>query len=45
MEEKQLSPDSKKKNKTAGSGFIFYAVFVFAALAAGLIVIIMRSHS
>lgn len=45
MEDRQASPESSKKKKPAGSGFIFYALFVFAALAAGLIVIVIRSQS
>jgi len=45
MENRQSPPNPEKKKKSAGSGFVFYALFVFAALAAGLIVILMRSQS
>ena len=36
------SPDQKKK-KSGGQGFVIYALFVFTALAVGLIVILMRT--
>ena len=36
------SPERKKK-KSGGGGFVIYAIFVFTALAVGLVVILMRS--
>lgn len=45
MKNRVSPPDHEKKKKPANSGFVFYALFVFAALAAGLIVILMRSNS
>jgi len=45
MDGRQSVPDHEKKKKRNGSGFIFYAIFVFTALGAGLIVILMRSQS
>ena len=40
--ENDTSPDRKKK-KPGGQGFVIYALFVFTALAVGLVVILMRS--
>ncbi len=40
--ENEESPEQKKK-KPGGQGFVIYAIFVFAALAVGLVVILMRS--
>jgi hypothetical protein len=40
--ENEESPNQKKK-KTGGQGFVIYAIFVFTALAVGLVVILMRS--
>jgi hypothetical protein len=45
MEEKPSPKAQKEKKKPGGSGFVFYAVFVFGALAAGLVIILMRSNS
>jgi hypothetical protein len=36
-------PPERKKKKSGGGGFVFYALFVFTALAVGLVVILMRS--
>lgn len=33
----------RKKKKSGGQGFVIYAIFVFTALAVGLVVILMRS--
>jgi hypothetical protein len=33
----------RKKKKPGGGGFVIYALFVFTALAVGLVVILMRS--
>ena len=33
----------RKKMKSAGGGFLFYALFVFTALAVALVVILVRS--
>jgi hypothetical protein len=35
----------KKKKPSGSSGFLPFAIFVFAALAIGLVVIIMRSQA
>ena len=40
--ENEKSPGRKKK-KSGGQGFVIYALFVFSALAVGLVVILMRS--
>lgn len=36
-------PEGKKRKKSGSGGFVFYALFVFSALAVGLIVILIRS--
>jgi len=38
--------EQQKKNKPSGSsGFFAFAIFVFSALAVGLVVILMRSQA
>lgn len=45
MEIEKSRQKKEKKHKTKDSAFIAYAIFVFSALAIGLVVILLRSKA
>ena len=45
MDDKKPQQKERKKKKSPIAGFLPFAIFVFAALAVGLIVILIRSRA